>query len=135
MSRRSPPFNRARPLLPPPPVSQAYNAQILSDFKLYNTSTLYIDGNAQYALGSLFYLVSSLRDDGWFSCMPAGGACAQGLDAAPPFEPPVPKALKDMDACERVGCPSRAAWTCRRGTARAAAERSALLAPAVYSNI
>jgi hypothetical protein len=113
----------------------AYNAIILADFKQYNTSTLYVDGNAQYALGSLFYLASSLRDDGWFSCLPAGGACAHGLCDAPPFPPPVPKAFKDMDACERVGCPAAGDWPCARGTKGAAAERSALLAPVKYSNI
>lgn len=65
----------------------AYNAQILADTTQYGANTLYITGDILYCAGSFFYLFASMRDDGWWWCMPGAGACALGCDAVTPIDP------------------------------------------------
>ena len=60
-------------LMIPSVIYLVYNAQILHDPSSYGSNTLYELGDLLYAIGSLFYLFASLRDDGWFFFMPTAG--------------------------------------------------------------
>ncbi len=64
-----------------------YNAQVLADPPSYCCNFLYTEGNLIYAIGSIFYLLAALRDDGWFMCMPAGGKCRYGIDERTILDP------------------------------------------------
>jgi hypothetical protein len=65
-----------------------YNARVDLDPQLYLTDTLYTNANVLFAAGSVIYLLSSLRDDGWLAFLPGGGTCAYGCDASAPIAPP-----------------------------------------------
>ena len=65
-----------------------YNARVDLDPQLYLTDTLYTNANVLFAAGSMIYLLSSLRDDGWLGFLPGGGSCAYGCDASAPIAPP-----------------------------------------------
>jgi hypothetical protein len=41
-----------------------------------------------YGIGAFFYLFASMRDDGWFWFMPAGGALPYGMDVEQPIDFP-----------------------------------------------
>jgi hypothetical protein len=101
-----------------------YNIQILNDPPSYAENKLYVSGNTVYALGSIAYLVTSLRDDGWVYFFPSAGTCAYGYDAITPSAPPPPKAWRQTGWCELVGCPPWSSWSLRnclgcRSSARA----------------
>lgn len=50
-----------------------YNVQILRHPEWYATHDLYYWGDVAYAANGWFYLLASLRDDGWLFFMPLAG--------------------------------------------------------------
>lgn len=50
-----------------------YNLQILQHPESYGTCQLYFWADILYAANGWFYLLASLRDDGWFWFMPLAG--------------------------------------------------------------
>lgn len=86
----------------------AYNVQILNDPASYCCNTLYSTGDILYAAGAFFYLFASMRDDGYFACLPAAGACAHGCDVVTPLDP-----YSDPNTPKYLcGCPPLHKWPC-----------------------
>jgi hypothetical protein len=65
----------------------AYAARVAADPALVATDTLYVLGDIVFAACATFYVLSSLRDDGFFRFMPTAGACAHGVDAETVLDP------------------------------------------------
>jgi hypothetical protein len=59
-----------------------YNVQNLKDPEGYGTNYLFTKGDTLYFVGSLFYILCALRDDGWFDSFVVGGALFRGLGLA-----------------------------------------------------
>jgi hypothetical protein len=77
-----------------------YNVAVLKDPPQYYTNFLYTDGNILFAVGSVVYLLSSLRDDGWLDWLPTGGACVNGIDATNPIDLAIPFETSPYDDIE-----------------------------------
>ena len=80
-----------------------YNVAVLQDPAQYYTNFLYADGNILFAVGSIVYVLSSLRDDGWFDFLPTGGACVNKIDSTNPIDLAVPYELSLYDDLESGG--------------------------------
>jgi hypothetical protein len=65
----------------------AYNLQILANPDQYGSNFLYCTGDVLYFVGSIFYLLAALRDDGWFWFMPTAGALPNSVDSKQPYAP------------------------------------------------
>jgi hypothetical protein len=80
-----------------------YNVAVLKDPAQYYTNYLYTDGNILFAVGSIVYVLSSLRDDGWFDFLPTGGACVNNIDSTNPIDLAVPYEASVYDDLESGG--------------------------------
>ena len=59
-----------------------YNIQNLRDPESYGTNYLFAQGDTLYFVGSIFYILCALRDDGWFNSFWVCGALFRGLGVA-----------------------------------------------------
>lgn len=84
----------------PSAIYLAYNVAVLKDPAQYYTNFLYADGNILFAAGSVVYVLSSLRDDGWFDFLPTGGSCVHNIDSTNPIDLAVPFELSLYDDLE-----------------------------------
>jgi hypothetical protein len=106
--------------LVPAAVYLAFNATIILTPERYATSGLYVIADVLYAVGSAFYLLSALRDDGWFWFMPLplAGRCvwpdqqgSVGLRAAPEGHEEQGKALRAALLAHRTTVSSASTWS------------------------
>ena len=91
---RIPPHTR---LLRPHPVS-APPPQLLLDPTTYGANQLYIVGDYFYFFGSCCYLLSALRDTGWFWWAPHAGRCNPCFPTGPAEFGPQPLEVPSGDA-------------------------------------
>jgi hypothetical protein len=98
----------------------AFNATIILTPERYATSGLYVVADVLYAVGSAFYLLSALRDDGWFWFMPLplAGRCvwpdlqdSGGLRVASEGHEEQGKALRAALLAHRSTSSSASTWS------------------------